>query len=305
MSAQKHKNLPESVRQRLLKLSAARREPFDLLLARFAVERLLYRLGTTRHANRFLLKGAMLFAVWLDNMHRPTRDVDLLGFGTIEAGEIQGVFKEVCETSVPEDGLVFVAKSLSTEPIREDVRYGGIRVKLQARLANVRIPVQIDIGVGDVVTPAPEIVTFPALLDFAAPSLRAYPVYTVIAEKTEALVYRGEINTRMKDFFDLRFMGRTFELDGALMLRALSATFERRETTLPREIPYGLTDAFVALRESFWRAFLKRNGLVETSFAETVAELREMLMPVLRAAKDGNTFGKTWKPGLGWRETGR
>jgi len=303
MSTHTPKNLPESVRQRLLKLSAARREPFDLLLARFAVERLLYRLGTTRHANRFLLKGAMLFAVWLDNMHRPTRDVDLLGFGTIEADEIQGVFKEVCEAPVPEDGLVFAAKSLSTEPIREDARYGGIRVKLQARLANVRIPVQIDIGVGDVVTPAPELVTFPALLDFAAPSLRAYPIYTVIAEKTEALVYRGEINTRMKDFFDLRFMGRTFELDGALMFRALSATFERRETALPVDIPYGLTDAFVVLRESFWRAFLKRNGLVETDFAETVAELRELLMPVLRAAKDQSDFAKTWKPGIGWRET--
>jgi len=298
-----HKNLPESVRQRLLKLSAERHEPFDLLLARFTVERLLYRLGTTRHANRFLLKGAMLFAVWLDNMHRPTRDVDLLGFGTIEADEIQGIFKEICEVPVPEDGLIFDSKSLRTEPIREDARYGGIRVKLQARLANVRIPVQIDIGVGDAVTPAPELVTFPALLDFAAPSIRAYPIYTVIAEKTEALVNRGEINTRMKDFFDLRFMSRTFELDGALLCRALLATFERRGTALPDGIPYGLTDAFTALRATFWLAFLKRNGLAETDFAKIVAELRNLLVPVLHAAKSKNAFAKTWNPGTGWQET--
>lgn len=298
-------NLPASVRQRLLNLSAKRGEAFDLLLARFAIERLLYRLSRTPHAERFLLKGAMLFAVWMDGSHRPTRDVDLLGFGSDDEGDIACVFKEVCSAVVEDDGLKFLVDTLRVSPIREDAQYSGLRVQLEARLANVRIPVQVDLGFGDAVTPGPETVTFPRLLDFTAPVLRAYPIFTVIAEKTEAMVHLGEANTRMKDFYDVWFLSRRFDFEGQTLVEAERATFARRRTVLPAGLPVALTEAFALSHAPMWDAFLKRNRLGNASFVEVSSTLRHFLGPVLEAAARDAAFPQAWQAGVAWQQAKR
>ena len=295
------RNLPGSIRQRLLNLSAERGVAFDLLLVRFAIERLLFRLSRSSHAEGYLLKGAMLFAVWTDGSHRPTRDVDLLGFGPSDAAAVETAFRDICAVMVQDDGLRFLAGTLHVSPIRGEARYSGLRVQLEARLANIRIPVQVDIGFGDAVTPAPETVTFPGLLDFTAPVLRAYPIYTVVAEKTEAMVLLGEANTRMKDFYDVWFLGERFDFEGSMLVHAVRATFERRGTALSADLPMALTENFAQVRAPMWQAFLRRNDLGQMSFEEASARLREFLEPVLRAAARDEALPLTWEAGQGWQ----
>jgi len=250
MTSEPKKNLPASVRQRLLNLSKERKEPFDLVLVHYAIERLLYRLSRSRHAERFLLKGAMLFAVWSKGTHRPTRDVDFLGFGSKDEEELTAIFKELCRLETEPDGLTFMPDTVAAAAIREDTAYPGTRVTFQARLENARIPLQVDIGFGDIVTPEPETISFPTLLEFPAPQLRAYPIYTVVAEKLEACVRLGEANTRMKDFFDLWFLSGKFPLDGELAKDAVIRTFARRETILPTVMPAAFNPEFASVLDS-------------------------------------------------------
>ena len=297
MSKASPKNLPASVRARLQNLSIERDIPFDLILARFAVERLLYRLSQSRHANQFLLKGAMLFAIWTPDAHRPTRDVDLLGFGSTELNEVKSVFADISAIPVENDALEFQSETIDVVPIREDARYGGVRVSLRAMLGNIKIPVQIDIGYGDVVTPEAEQVTFPGLLEFTAPKLRAYPVYTVVAEKLEAIVTLGETNTRMKDFYDLWFLCQRFDFDGALLRNAILATFARRNSQLkPLKEIAGLTTSFVEQNDATWKAFLRRNRLTAIEFPAVIARVREFIEPILMNDLSGNSA--TWRANL-------
>lgn len=279
------KNLAASVKTRLQNEAARRGEDFNLLLLRYGIERLLFRLSQSSHADRFLLKGAMLFVVWDEKTHRPTRDLDLLGFGPSEKENMRQVFQDVTTTPVVHDGLVFEPESVRAEEIREDSAYGGVRVRLMAKLGSAELPIQVDVGVGDAVTPAPETVWFPGLLDFPAPQIRTYPVYTVIAEKFEAMVKLGIANTRMKDFHDVWFLTRRFQLDGSTLRQAIEATFTRRQTALPIW-PDPLSDAFASdsIKQTQWAAFIRRNDLtgLPSQFAEVVVWLREYLVPVLR-----------------------
>jgi predicted nucleotidyltransferase component of viral defense system len=222
------KDIAASVRARLLQLAKTRGEDFQLLLTRYANERLLYRLSKSRHASGFVLKGAALFMLWTEKPHRATRDVDLLGFGDPSPDRIRGVLHDVVETKVDDDGLVFDASSLEIGAIREEQEYGGIRAVLIARLAAAKIRLQIDVGFGDVITPQAIDVDYPALLEFPAPHLRAYPRETVVAEKLEAIVHLGLANSRMKDFYDLMVLSRSFTFEGDVLVRAIRATFERR-----------------------------------------------------------------------------
>jgi predicted nucleotidyltransferase component of viral defense system len=289
MTSPKKRNLPASVRQRLLNLSGATGVAFDLLLIRYAIERLLYRLTQSKHADRFLLKGAMLFAIWSPEAHRPTRDVDLLGFGSDDVEGIKRVFLELCAIQVLDDGLRFDSDSIRAEPIREDARYGGIRVTLLALLANVKIPVQVDIGYGDVVTPGPETVQFPVLLDFPAPTLRAYPIYTVVSEKFEAMVALGETNTRMKDFYDLWFLSGHFEFDRRVLGQALRGTFERRGNSVPEQGKVAaFSTAFAKTKQPVWTAFLKRNALQAPELPVVMGRIQEFLGPVLTLASSAS-----------------
>lgn len=301
MTADSKRNLPASVRQRLLNISRERKEPFDLILSRYAIERLLYRLSQSKHSTRFLLKGAMLFSIWMEEMHRPTRDVDFLGFGEQDTEVLETIFQELCALPVEPDGLHFNSSSVKAEIIREEAAYTGIRITLEAHLEKARIPVQADIGFGDAVTPEAEAITFPTLLDFPPPLLKAYPIYTVVAEKLEAMVYLGEPNSRMKDFFDVWFLSQHFEFSGQTLTEAIQATFQRRQTPLPIDSPIAFSRDFALSKETQWKAFLSRNSLPQISFSTALSSIRNFTTPPLEAASQTKPLPLTWLPTGPWQ----
>jgi len=291
-------NLSASILARLLTLAKQRGDDYNLLLNRFGMERLLARVSTSPHADRFLLKGALLFALWYDNPHRPTRDADLLGFGPDDEAHLIATFREIAAMDLG-DGIVFDPDSVKADAIREDNTYGGTRITMVARIGSARCALQIDVGFGDAVTPGPQTVAYPTLLgDFPAPTLRVYPVYTVIAEKYQAMVMLGQANSRMKDFFDLAVIARRTELDGATLAAAIAATFARRQTALPIERPLALTKQFSAdtakLRQ--WQAFLNKNRIEAASLGDTVALLDDLLWPPTEVAAAGSQAAATWQP---------
>jgi predicted nucleotidyltransferase component of viral defense system len=236
MSPRDIRNLAASVRQRLFNLAKQRGDDFQILLTRYAVERLLYRLSQSPHSSQFLLKGATLFTLWGGGPYRSTRDLDLLGSGDRSVQRLEGVFRDICAVQVEPDGLRFAAETVEGDEIREDLEYGGVRVILIANLERARIQIQVDIGFGDVVTPPPEDVEFPTILDFPAPHLRAYRRETVVAEKFQAMVMLGVANSRMRDFYDVWLLSRRFEFNGMPLSQAIKGTFARRRTPYPRKL---------------------------------------------------------------------
>jgi hypothetical protein len=275
-AAQPAANRVASIRQRLLDRARSRGEDFQLLLDRFAVERLLYRLSISPHRDQFLLKGAMLFAIWFDQPHRPTRDADFLGFGAPDPARLASIVSDLCVLD-SDDGLQFDSRSIDVEPIREQASYQGLRIRLQAMLGTARCHVQWDVGFGDAVTPTPQQTDFPVLLDdMPRPRLHVYPRETVFAEKLEVFFSLGIANSRMKDYFDLLALAREGAMDQTTLGTAIRATFERRGTELPRDVPFGLTDAFSAdaQKQAQWNAFLRRNRLAAPSLDAVIGELR-------------------------------
>ena len=280
-------NLAASIRQRLLNRARQEQETFDAVLNRFGRERLLYRIGISDYRDQFLLKGAMLFALWYDMPHRPTRDMDLLGFGAGELFVLERVFREITQQLV-EDGLRF-SETVKAEEIRKEANYAGARVILLATLEQARIPLQVDIGFGDPVTPAAEQINYPVLLeDLNPPRLGAYPVYTVIAEKLQAIVSLGMVNSRLKDYFDLQVLLEREQLDELVLAEAVRRTFAVRSTPLPQQVPMGLSSEFGEDlgKQNQWRAFLRRNEVAEVPLTQVVALIREALMPRLLEAAD-------------------
>lgn len=275
------------------------RETFEALLNRYFLERLLHRLGRSPHRDRFILKGALLFALWSDAPHRATRDIDLLGHGDPEPEGIAAAFRDICAVA-GDDGVAFHADSVSAMAVREDAVYAGVRVTLDARLGQARQNLQIDIGFGDAVVPAPEEIAYPTLLEQSAPTLRAYPREVVVAEKFQALTALGMANSRMKDFFDLGALARDHDFDGATLSAALAATFARRQTALPKEVPLGLTPAFATAKEVQWRAFARRTALAPPPLATLLSGLERFLMPPSRAVALGAPFTRRWPSGGPW-----
>jgi predicted nucleotidyltransferase component of viral defense system len=283
-------NVAASVRQRLANLAKERGEDFEQVLVRYALERLLYRLSVSKHAENFVLKGALLFRLWFDLEQRPTRDIDFLGFGAADTEAAKKVFSELVATKVDhDDGLVFIGDSVTAEEIRKDAGYPGVRVTMQAELARARIPVQCDIGFGDVITPKPLRQNYPTLLDMPSPSLHVYPLETVVAEKLEALVKLAAFNSRLKDYFDLWVLMRFESIDKSLLPKAIGATFARRATAHPEALPAGLTDEFAKSKNTMWMAFLRRSGLDAPQLGEVVGQLREFYWPLLRSAAKKST----------------
>jgi hypothetical protein len=249
------------------------------LLTRYALERLLYRLSISSEKDHFLLKRALLFDLWCDVPLRPTRDIDLLGFGLAEIPHLCGVFEELCNLEV-NDGVIFDQNSIQAEEIRKEANYSGIRVTLVGMLDAAKCPVQVDIGYGDAVTLKPESVTYPVIFDdMPAPQLRVYSKYTVVAEKVEAIISLGMANSRMKDYFDLWVILSSSNLEKATLLGAIEATLNRRGTPKPIVIPIGLSDLFATDKQknSQWMAFVKRNKLNAEPLSHTVQYLRETL----------------------------
>jgi predicted nucleotidyltransferase component of viral defense system len=299
-------NIAASARQRLLDLARKRGADFQLILIQYAVERLLYRFSRSVYKDRFILKGAMLFSVWSEEPFRATRDLDFLGKGDNTVSAMTKVFGEICKTAADGDGLEFLSDKIDGQEIRDAQEYRGIRLSFEARLAGARIPVQVDIGFGDAVAPAAEMVDYPVLLDHPAPRLLAYPRETVVSEKFQAMVERGMANSRMKDFFDIWVLALMFEFDGSRIAQGIRATFERRRTQIPAAPPLALTEEFYGDRpkQVQWEAFLRKGRLKiqEKDFSKVASLLRGFLMPPALAAGQGQTFSQRWSPGGPWKK---
>jgi len=283
--AKKIKNIGASVRARLLKLSREKGQSFDLVLTRFALERLLFRLSQSRFADRFVLKGAMLLMSWLEEPHRGTRDLDLLGFGDPNSDAMLLAFQEIL-TQDAGDGVMFDATALRVDRIREELEYGGLRLRTTASISGARINLTIDIGFGDALEPGAEVIDYPVLLDHPAPRLQAYARETVIAEKFQAMVALGRANSRMKDFYDIWILSRSFSFDDDRLARAIAATFERRGTAIPVDRPDALSPAFATdkLKQKQWRTFLEDAALSPGTLADVTDNLAAFLMPHAGAA---------------------
>ena len=372
MTAQKPKDLSASVRQRLLNYAQKANVDFQVVLAQFGFERLLYRLSQSKHAGQFTVKGAMMFLVWAGMLvqnnnfrtykiinntapslsfrwtrphplprertevrghicqhsphpnplprereyyfghqwwageqYRPTIDLDLTALREHSGNELKTIFQDIRSLAVEDDGLVFLSTPVRVESIRADAEYGGLRVTLEARLGQSRIPLQVDIGFGDAITPKARIEEFPALLDFPAPHLPMYPKETSIAEKYETMVRRGIINSRMKDYYDVWVLAKQFDYDGEILKNAIRATFLRRKTVLPEEVPDGLSEGFAKdkTKQNQWNAFVRRTRLKLPckDINIIVAELSIFLVPPSVAACQSKTFDKTWRKGGPWR----
>jgi len=307
VTKEKPRNLAASVRQRLSDLARKLGEDFQLVLTRYAIERFLYRLSRSEHRNDFVLKGAMLFRLWADQPHRPTRDLDLLGKGDSSIERMVEVFRGVCGLDVEEDGLTFDPDSVEAGLIKEDQDYEGVRVNCTVRLGQARIILQVDVGFGDAVTPRAVDVQYPTILAFPAPVLPAYPRETVVAEKFQAMVALGIANSRMKDFFDLWCLARDFAFDGQKLAEAIGATFRRRETELPDDMPIALSEEFAldATKQTQWNAFLKKANVGERiDLDEVLALLREFLLPPTGAIAGKKAFKLRWTARGPWRPQG-
>jgi hypothetical protein len=281
------RNVGASVRARLLNLAKERNQTFDLLLTRYVLERLLSRLSQSKHRDRFVLKGAILMTTWLDDRHRPTRDLDLLGFGDPDPEAMIAIFREVCAI-MADDAVVFDTECVTVDPIRDGQEYGGLRLETTATVDGARVRVVIDIGFGDVVVPGVEEMELPVLLDQPAPRLRAYPRETVIAEKFQAMVVLGRANSRMKDFHDIWVLKHSFAFKGDVLARAIAATFARRKTEVPAERPDALSRAFAEdpLKQRQWQAFLQDLAMKPPgSFADVLDELDDFLMSAAAQAR--------------------
>lgn len=295
-------NIAASVRQRLLNEAKRRGESFDYVASLYARERFLARLAVSPHRDRLILKGATVFALWLDD-HRSTRDLDFLGRGNFEPEAATVMLREIVGIPMANDGLEFDVASVTATLIRESDEYQGIRIHLVATLDTARIRLQLDIGIGDVVTPPARTATLPSILpDFAGPKVKVYPPETIVSEKLHAMVKFGIANSRMKDFFDIYVLARGHDFEERLLIKAITRTFERRKTAIPEE-PFALTPEFYADRakQTQWRAFLTKNGVnAPDVFSEVGDLLRDFLSPVLASARRGTARGRRWQRGS-WR----
>jgi predicted nucleotidyltransferase component of viral defense system len=276
-----------SIAQKLLLFAKANAQDYTSVLTRYGLERLLYRLSQSPHADMFLLKGALLFLLWHDLPHRPTRDIDLLGFGPEDVTSIEAVFRDLCLID-GDDAVRFDPTSVKAVAIRKQTGYGGVRVSLVGKLKNMQLPVQVDVGFGDVVTPKAEMEVFPVILPAVpAPTLRVYPKFTVCAEKFQAMSSFGMANTRLKDYYDVWLLLQEDSLDDVTLGKAIAATFNRRKTPIAPSWPLGLTDEFSGDpgKEQQWLAFLRKNGLAAPDLKTVVGQLRIRLAKPLALAR--------------------
>lgn len=297
-----------SVRDRLKNLAQKRKDDFQVVLSRYAVERFLVRLSRSEFAERFIVKGASLFFLWLPELSylRVTRDLDLLGWGRLGEEELESIVCGLCQMEMEvDDGLVFDQTTVATRAIRPENRYGGVRVTLEVRLLNIRIPLQIDVGLGDSVSPPAVLSEFPTLLSQERPELRVYQRETAIAEKLHALVELGLLNSRLKDYFDIAILARSFSFDAQILWEAIAKTFERRNLAIPNAVPPALTEKFLdASKTAQWRGFVRkrlRSEHRDWKLEGVVEEVRDFLWPVLR---EKGELKAHWDPRqLGWQSS--
>lgn len=285
--ARQIRNVGASVRARLLQVAKQSGQNYDLILNRYAIERLLYRLTQSRHADRFVLKGAMLLMTWFDHPFRASRDLDLLAYIEPMPDAVLETFREIFEIE-GFDGVRFDARDARIDRIRVDSGYGGLRIRTRADIGGARIATSIDVAFGDATDPEPKIVDYPVLLEMPAPRLRGYAPETVVAEKFHAMVVLGRANSRMKDYFDIWMLSQSYEFERGRLAKAISATFDRRRTVIPQEIPDALSPEFTkdALKQRQWDAFMQDVVAAQISLPEVVEALEALLMPAAEAALD-------------------
>jgi len=289
------KNISASVRQRLLNRAKSDRRPFNELLQYYAMERFLYRLSQSAHVDRFILKGAVMLRVWRSPEFRPTMDIDMLGITSNQEADIVIKVQDILTMDVEADGLAFDPASIRAERITEDADYERIRIRFLCALGPARIHMQIDIGFGDVVYPKPKKSELPTMLGSPAPRLLCYSRESTIAEKFEAMVKPGVLNSRMKDFYDIWLLSRHFDFDRTDLAEAVRLTFERRGTELPAEID-AFTGPFIKAKQTQWAAFRKRLGQdrVLASFGEIVAQVDGFLSPIVAALSSNKPKHTKW-----------
>jgi hypothetical protein len=307
MSGREPDGRAKSIRQRLRNELRARGEDVTLGLQRYAVERFLYRLGRSPHRERFVLKGATLFAIW-GTAYRPTRDIDFTGYGSSNPPDVIAAFREICNTEDDVDQLVFETNSITAEPIRDGSEYDGLRLHIRARLGESDIALQIDVGFGNAIVPGPEEKEYRTILGDPPPRILVYPPESVVAEKLHAMVLLGERNSRYKDFYDLHAMANAFQFDRNTLVRAVRATFKRRATPIDTALPVSLTASFYANGERLtqWRAYVRRNGLdgAPADFQQVGDLLTRFLQPVWAAVGAPGEGAGDWPPGGPWSARG-
>lgn len=294
------KNIAASVHQRLLNKARTEGQSFNELFQYFVIERFLYRLSKSPHADQFVLKGALLFRVWMSQDTRATRDIDFLAFGDNTVESLVNLVTDVISHDEA-DGLVFDTASVEGQTIKEDADYEGVRILCDAFLGKAKSRLQLDIAFGDTVYPEPKKERYPTLLDHAAPVLRLYPPETVFAEKLEAMIHLGALNSRMKDFYDIwRLMQHGF--DGRELSRAVSQTIISRSTEVISfsELERELNES--GGKQSQWAAFLgKAHVSAPERFDVLLQEISVMASPILNAVIKRVEFDMSWKPSGPWK----
>lgn len=292
------KNIAASVHQRLLNRAHAEKRRFNEVLQFYAMERFLYRLSCSPHAEKFILKGALMLRVWQAPTSRPTMDIDMLGRTNNDMGSLVEIMKNVCRTPVEDDGLEFFADDAVGEEITKDGDYKGVRVRFGGVLGKARIKIQIDVGFGDVVYPGPQREGLETLLEMPKPELMCYSRESVVAEKFEAMVKLEELNSRMKDFYDIWLLGGQFEFDGSRLLEAVKRTFDNRKTVLPNQIA-AFRDNFPEIKALEWKAFRRKmkEETIPADFSEVIKFIKVFLLPIIDAIRAGEEYQKIWKSG--------
>ncbi len=297
------KNLPASIHGRLRNNAKEKGRPFQEILQYYANERFLYRLAQSKHANSFVLKGALIFFAWGIPLERPTRDIDLRGFTLNSLENLTEIIQEICTQPVKPDGMTFEPNSVTGEITIEGANYQGLRLRFWGYLGEARVRMIVDIGFDDPINPSQTMLQYPTILDMPAPTLPGYPPESVIAEKLESMVSLGIINSRMKDFHDLREISRRFDFEGRVLQDAIVETFRTRNTPIPRERPVALSDTFIEEKESLWDAFQRRIDPEQSiPFGLVIEELTVFLTPVIRATSQDVKFNSYWDAGGKWHE---
>ena len=298
------KNTAASVHQRLLIKAKESSRPFNELLQHYAIERFIYRLSKSPHADRFILKGALMFSAWSGKASRPTMDIDLLGRIDNSLEVIINAIKDACRMDVEADGMSFNTEMVTAARITEDAEYEGVRVRVKGSLSNARVSLQIDIGFGDVIVPSPRKVAYPVLLDFPTPELNGYTMESTIAEKFQAMVKLGVLNSRMKDFYDIWMLSRMFDFKGETLAEAVEKTFENRKTQIDTN-PTVFNTSFAKDDDKTvqWMGFIRKAKLTDApeTFEEVVAAIKRFLEPIAASLAADRPFHRTWNAPGPWR----
>lgn len=297
------KNLPASIQNRLLSQARSSGRPFNELLQYYTIERFLYRLAQSRFADRFVLKGAVLFRAWGLATFRPTRDIDLLGYTRNDVENLVSIIQEVCGQEVQPDGIFFDAETVHGERIKENTDYEGIRIRFGGTLGKAQLHLQIDIGFADIITPGSKIVTYPVILKMPAPKMQGYPPETVVSEKLHAMVFHGSVNSRMKDFFDVWVLSQQSEFKGPILQKAIQQTFNQRKTDIPSGEPTAFLAQFAHDKQAQWIAFLKGSEIQDApeQFESVITILRNFILPIFHSLNTGSPFNKKWRPRGLWK----